>query len=69
MSSYPYSIDNIRQVLNELNITGKMKREWLRLSKDEYYFDLLYRGEKENTMRRGRNIIKKRKKNQMTCRY
>lgn len=40
MSSYPYSIDNIRQVLNELNITGKMKREWLRLSKDEYYFDL-----------------------------
>lgn len=40
MSSYPYSIENIRQVLKELNVTGKMKREWLRLSRDGYELDL-----------------------------
>lgn len=38
--SFPFSIDNIRQVLKELNVTGKMKREWLRLSKDGYDIDL-----------------------------
>ena len=29
MSPYPYSIDNLRQVLKELNVTGKMNREWM----------------------------------------
>lgn len=52
MSSYPYSIENIRQVLKELNVTGKMKREWLRLSKDGYEFDLYEARQEYNEKRK-----------------
>ena len=52
MSSYPYSIDNVRQILKELNVTGKMKRDWMHVVRGNDDIDLVQVRQEYNTLRK-----------------
>lgn len=59
MSSYPYSIENIRQVLKDLNLTGKLKREWMHVIRENEDIDLINIRQEYNELRKEYHSMEK----------